>query len=173
MLDRLPSNAIPWILIAASAATIGGALFFEYVLGYTPCSLCLDGRQPHYFAMGAALIAGILSREANIGIGVLIFLGLCVVAYLAGAGVSFYHAGVEYHWWEGPETCGGGSLVANSLAELQSALEGGVKAPRCDEAAWRLFGVSLAGFNFVITLVLAALAALPLLRYFRESRGKI
>ena len=173
MLDRLPSNAIPWILIAASAATIGGALFFEYVLGYIPCSLCLDGRQPHYFAMGAALIAGILSREANIGIGVLIFLGLCVVAYLAGAGVSFYHAGVEYHWWEGPETCGGGGLVANSLAELQSALEGGVKAPRCDEAAWRLFGVSLAGFNFVITLVLAALAALPLLRYFRESRGKI
>ena len=173
MLDRLPSNAIPWILIAASAATIGGALFFEHVLGYVPCSLCLDGRQPHYFAMGAALIAGILSREANIGIGALVFLGLCVLAYLAGAGVSFYHMGVEYHWWEGPETCGGGNLVANSLAELQNALEGGAKAPRCDEAAWRLFGISLAGFNLLITLVLAALSALPLVRYVRESRGEV
>jgi disulfide bond formation protein DsbB len=172
MLDRLPSIAIPWILLAVSAATIGGALFFEHVLGYVPCSLCLDGRQPHYFAMAAALIAGILSREANIGIGALIFLGLCVFAYLTGAGISFYHLGVEYHWWEGPETCGGGNLVANSLEDLQAALQGGATAPRCDEAAWTLFGISLAGFNFVITLALAALSALPLLRYFRESRGE-
>lgn len=173
MLDRIPSNAIPWILIAASAATIGGALFFQHVLGYVPCSLCYLGRQPHYFAIGAALIAGILSREANIGIGVLFFLGLCVAAYLAGAGISAYHAGVEYHWWEGPETCAGGNLVSNSLQDLQSALEGGAKPPRCDEAAWSLFGVSLAGFNFLISLVLAGLSALPLLRYFRESRGEI
>lgn len=173
MLDRITSNAIPCILIAASAAAIGGALFFQHVLGYVPCSLCYLGRQPHYFAIGAALIAGILSREANIGIGVLFFLGLCVAAYLAGAGISAYHAGVEYHWWEGPETCAGGNLVSNSLQDLQSALEGGAKPPRCDEAAWSLFGVSLAGFNFLISLVLAGLAALPLWRYFRESRGEI
>lgn len=173
MSERIPSNAIPWILIAASIATIAGALFFEHVLGYVPCSLCLQGRQPHYFAIGAALIAGILSREANIGIGVLVFLGLCLLAYLAGAGLSFYHAGVEYKWWPGPDTCGGGSLVSNSLEDLQSALRGGAKPPRCDEAAWTLFGISLAGFNMLITLALAALSALPLLRYFRESRGEV
>ncbi|MEQ8267124.1 MAG: disulfide bond formation protein B [Parvibaculum sp.] len=173
MTERIPSNAIPWILIAASVATIAGALFFEHVLGYVPCSLCLQGRQPHYFAIGAALIAGILSREANIGVGVLFFLGLCLLAYLAGAGLSFYHVGVEYKWWPGPDTCGGGGLVSNSLEDLQSALSGGAKPPRCDEAAWSLFGISLAGFNMLITLVLAALSALPLLRYFRESRGEI
>lgn len=173
MTDRIPSNAIPWILIAASVATIAGALFFEHVLGYVPCSLCLQGRQPHYFAIGAALIAGILSREANIGIGVLVFLGLCVLAYLAGAGLSFYHVGVEYKWWPGPDTCGGGGLVSSSLDDLQSALSGGAKPPRCDEAAWSLFGISLAGFNMLITLVLAALSALPLLRYLRESRGEV
>lgn len=173
MTERIPSNAIPWILIAASVATIAGALFFEHVLGYVPCSLCLQGRQPHYFAIGAALIAGILSREANIGIGVLVFLGLCMLAYLAGAGLSFYHLGVEYKWWPGPDTCGGGGLVSNSLEDLQSALSGGVKPPRCDDAAWTLFGISLAGFNMLITLALAALSALPLLRYFRESRGEV
>ncbi|MDP1625720.1 disulfide bond formation protein B [Parvibaculum sp.] len=173
MTERIPSNAIPWILIAVSVATLAGALFFEHVLGYVPCSLCLQGRQPHYFAIGAALIAGILSREANIGIGVLVFLGLCLLAYLAGAGLSFYHVGVEYKWWPGPDTCGAGGLVANSLEDLQSALHGGAKAPRCDDAAWRLFGISLAGFNMLITLALAALSALPLLRYFRESRGEV
>ncbi|MBA4209580.1 MAG: disulfide bond formation protein B [Parvibaculum sp.] len=174
MLDRLPSNVIPWILLAASAATIGGALFFEHVLGYIPCALCLDGRQPHYYAMGAALIAGILSRNTNIGILVLIFLGICAALYLWGAGISLHHMGVEYGWWAGPEDCGAiGGSVAGSLQDLQSALERGVKAPRCDEAAWTLFGISLAGFNFIITLVLAGLSALPLWRYFRESRGEV
>lgn len=173
MTERIPSNAIPWILIAVSLAAIAGAWFFQYVLGYVPCSLCLQGRLPHYFAIGAALIAGILSREANIGIGVLVFLGLCVLAYLTGAGISFYHVGVEYKWWPGPETCGAGGLVSDSLEDLQSALQGGAKPPRCDEAAWTLLGISLAGFNLLITLVLAALSALPLLRYFRESRGEV
>ncbi|ABS63254.1 Disulphide bond formation protein DsbB [Parvibaculum lavamentivorans DS-1] len=172
MTERIPSNAIPWILIAVSVATLAGALFFEHVLGYVPCSLCLQGRLPHYFAIGAALIAGILSREANIGIGVLVFLGLCLLAYLAGAGLSFYHVGVEYKWWPGPDTCGAGGLVSNSLEDLQSALNGGAKPPRCDDAAWSVFGISLAGFNMLITLALAALSALPLLRYLRESRGE-
>lgn len=172
MQNRIPSIAIPWILIAASTATLTGAWFFQYGLGYQPCELCLLGRQPHYFAIGAALIAGILSRGTNIGIAVLVFFGLCLIAYLAGAGISLYHVGVEYHWWAGPETCGSTGLVANSLEDLQSALSGGAKPPRCDEAAWALFGVSLAGFNFAITLVLAGLSGLPLLRYFRESRGE-
>ncbi len=173
MIERIPSTAIPWILIVASAATLAGALFFEHVLGYIPCSLCLQGRAPHYFAVGAALIAGILSREANIGIGALIFLGLCVLAYAAGVGISGYHIGVEQKWWEGPVACGSGGTVAGSLEELQAALQGRVHAPRCDEAAWSLFGISLAGFNRLISLVLGALAALPLWRFYRESRGEV
>jgi disulfide bond formation protein DsbB len=173
MLDRLPSNVIPWIVLAASVATLAGAWFFEYGLGYIPCSLCLQGRAPHYVAIGAALIAGILSREANIGIGALVFLGICVAAFAFGAGLSFYHVGVEYKWWEGPSACGSGGLVSNSLEDLQRALEGGTKPPRCDDAAWTLFGISLAGFNMLISLALGALSALPLWRYFRESRGEI
>ena len=172
MIERIPSTAIPWILIAASVSTLAGALFFEHVLGYIPCSLCLQGRAPHYFAIGAALIAGILSREANIGIGALIFLGLCVLAYAAGVGISGYHIGVEQKWWEGPVACGSGGTVAGSLEELQAALDGRVHAPRCDEAAWSLFGVSLAGFNLLISLALGALAALPLSRFYRESHGE-
>ncbi|PKQ09437.1 MAG: disulfide bond formation protein B [Alphaproteobacteria bacterium HGW-Alphaproteobacteria-12] len=173
MQNRIPSIAIPWILIAASTATLTGAWVFQYVLGYQPCELCLLGRQPHYFAIGAALIAGILARGTNIGIAVLAFFGLCLVAYLAGAGISLYHAGVEYHWWAGPATCGSTGLVANSLDDLQSALSGGAKPPRCDEPAWALFGISLAGFNFVISLALAWLASLPLIRFYHESRGEL
>ncbi|MDP2123099.1 MAG: disulfide bond formation protein B [Parvibaculum sp.] len=172
MMERIPSTAIPWILVAASVATLAGAFFFEHVLGYIPCSLCLEGRIPHYFAIGAALIAGILSREANIGIGVLIFLSLCIIAYAGAVGISAYHVGVEQKWWEGPVACGSGNLVAGSLEELQAALQGRVHAPRCDEAAWSLFGISLAGFNLLISMALGALAALPLWRFYRDSRGE-
>lgn len=170
MTERLPSNLIPWILLAASAATLGGALFFEHVLGYMPCSLCLEGRWPHYLALVPALIAGLLSRNTNLGIFVLTFIMICALLYLWGAGISAYHVGVEYGWWKGPDACGGTAL-APSLEELQAALESGVKAPRCDEAAWSLFGISLAGFNFLITSALAVLSFVPLIRYARERRG--
>lgn len=86
MTERLPSNIIPWILLAVSAATLGGALFFEHVLGYMPCSLCLEGRWPHYLALGPALIAGLLSRNTNLGIFVLTFIMICALLYLWGAG---------------------------------------------------------------------------------------
>jgi disulfide bond formation protein DsbB len=170
--DRIPSNVIPWIVLAASAATLGGAWFFQYGLGYAPCHLCLLERTPYIFAIGAALIAGVLSREANLGIAPVIFLGLCALAFAYGAGLSAYHAGAEYKWWPGPSSCSGGGLVAGSLDALQAELASGARPPRCDEAPWTLFGISLAGFNFLISLALFALSLLPVLRFRRDARGE-
>lgn len=171
MLDRIPPLAIPWIVVAASVATLAGAYFFEYVLGYAPCHLCLIERIPYVFAIGAALAAGVLSREANLGIAPVILMGLCAAAFAIGAGISAYHAGVEYKWWPGPSSCTGGGLVSNSLETLQTELRSGTRVPQCDEAAWTLFGISLAGFNFLISLALFALSALPVLRFEREAHG--
>jgi len=170
-LDRIPPVAIPWIVLAASIATLGGAFFFQYALGYAPCHLCLIERIPYYFAIGAALCAGILSREANLGVWPVVLLGLCALAFGIDAGISAYHAGVEYKWWPGPSSCTGGGLVSNSLENLQTELQSGMRTPQCDKAAWTLFGISLAGFNFLISLALAFLSALPVLRFEREAHG--
>jgi disulfide bond formation protein DsbB len=172
MLNRIPTNAIPWIVLAASVATLAGAYYFQYALGYAPCHLCLQERIPYIFAVGAALIAGILSREANLGIAPVVFIGLCALAFAIGAGLSAYHAGVEYKWWPGPSTCTGGFL-SSSLGDLQTELQTGMRAPQCDKAAWTLFGVSLAGFNMLISLVLFILSSLPVIRYFREAHGEV
>ncbi len=171
MLDRISPLTIPWIILGASAATLAGAYFFQYALGYAPCHLCLIERIPYFFAAGAALCAGILSREANLGVAPVIFMALCAAAFAIGAGISGYHAGVEYGWWPGPSSCTGGGLVSNSLETLQAELQSGMRTPQCDKAAWTLFGVSLAGFNFLISLVLLALSALPVLRFEREAHG--
>lgn len=163
---------IPWIVLALSITALGGAYFFQYALGYVPCHLCLQERIPYIFAIGAALVAGILSREANLGIAPVIFLGFCVIAFAIGTGLSAYHAGVEYKWWPGPSSCTGGSLVANSLDALKAELLSGQYLPQCDKAAWTLFGISLAGFNFLISLCLTIISALPVIRFRSEARGE-
>lgn len=171
MLDRISPLSIPWIVLAASVATLGGAYFFQYVLGYAPCHLCLIERMPYYFAIPAALFAGLLSREANLGIGPVVLLALCAAAFAINAGISGYHAGVEYKWWAGPSSCTGGGLVSNSLVTLQAELQSGMRTPQCDKAPWTLFGISLAGFNFLLSLALFALSSLPVIRFRRDARG--
>jgi disulfide bond formation protein DsbB len=162
---------IPWIILAASIATLGGAYIFQYGFGYAPCHLCLQERIPYTFAIGAAIAAGILSRNTNLGIAPVVFLALCALAFAIGTVLSGYHAGVEYKWWPGPTTCTGGGLVSSSLEALQTELQTGQRLPRCDAAAWTFFGISLAGFNMLISLGLACLSALPVVRFIRESHG--
>lgn len=172
MLNRIPTHFLPWIVLAASVATLGGAYFFQYALGYAPCHLCLQERIPYVFAIGAALVAGILSREANLGLAPVIIFAFCTIAFAIGTALSGYHAGVEYGWWPGPSDCTGVGLVANSLDSLHSELQSGMRLPQCDKAAWTLFGISLAGYNMAISLALTVLSALVPLRYWHESRGE-
>jgi disulfide bond formation protein DsbB len=140
------------VLVAFGAmATILGAWFFEYVLGYAPCPLCLQQRIPYYIAIPLAVIVAAGARAGwprQLLIG-----GLAVIALamLVGAGLGIYHSGVEWKWWEGPTSCGG-----------QSA-----RVVRCDEAAWRFLGLSLAGWNVLISLVLAGVAAAAVLNSAR------
>jgi disulfide bond formation protein DsbB len=145
------------ILVALGAmATILGAWFFEYVLGYAPCPLCLDQRIPYYVTIPLAVTvaAGALAgwpRQLLVG-------GLVVIAIamLVSAGLGIYHSGVEWKWWEGPASCGGelGQLSSGNLLEsVQTA-----RIVRCDEAAWRFLGLSLAGWNVLISLVLVGVA---------------
>ena len=152
-----PRQAALAILLAA-VATIGGALVFEYGFGLTPCKLCLIQRNPYYIAMPLALAAAFApARWARIG------LALLAAIFLVSAGLGAYHAGVEWGWWAGPSDCAGGpgaapGAVGDFLNQLQST-----RVVSCTEAAWRFLGLSLAGWNVLISLGLAAvaLAAVP------------
>ena len=167
LLTTLPiaNRQIPWLIFAISVVTLGNALIFEHVGGLDPCSLCLQQRIPYWILIPASLLAGILSRETNLGLAPIALIALCTLAAATNVGISGYHAGVEYKWWEGPQGCTGTSLMAGSLEEFQQQLNG-VKVPRCDEIPWSLFGISMAGYNFLISLLLTALGAVALARYW-------
>jgi disulfide bond formation protein DsbB len=149
-----------WRLCAllASAAMLAIAHASETFGGLAPCELCLKQRTVYWVAGGFAALAMVLVRLPG---GPRWRAATCwalALIFLVGAGIAGYHAGVEWKFWPGPQSCsGGGAVTAAALKELLNG--GGVKMPACDQAAWRLFGVSMAGWNTVASLVLVALSA--------------
>jgi disulfide bond formation protein DsbB len=144
------------IVAIGGAATILGAWYFQYVLGYRPCPLCLEQRYPYYFGIPLAVL--ILLGESVGSRRKILLAALLAIAGLMlwNAGLAGYHAGVEWHWWPGPNTCGGAPDLGGGgslLKQLQS-----INVVRCDEAAWTFVGLSLAGYNMLISLALAAVA---------------
>jgi disulfide bond formation protein DsbB len=137
-----------------AAATVGGALVFEHVFGYVPCKLCLTQRNPYYIAIPLAVAAAFLPpRWTRAG------LWLLALTFLVSAGLGAYHSGVEWGVFAGPSDCGGGAgqgagNVGDFLNQLQNT-----RVVSCTEAAWRFLGLSLAGWNVLISLALAAFAA--------------
>jgi disulfide bond formation protein DsbB len=156
---RRTHRALPATLLAASIAVVGGALLFQYVGGLVPCELCLYERWPYYAAIvlsAAALAVGRRGLAAAV-------MGLCALFFLANVGLGFYHVGVEQHWFAGPTACTAPQMNATSIEALKAQLLG-QKPVRCDEVQWSLFGVSLAGWNLVASLALAAFCAAALRR---------
>lgn len=146
------------IVTVVGLATIGGFFYFEYVLGYPPCPLCLDQRMAFYVAVP---LAAILWLGASHGAArKVLFLGFLAIAIamLWNAGLSVFHAGIEWKFWPGPNDCSGPVNGLGSVGNLMKQLQN-IKIVRCDEAAWRLFGVSLAGYDVLVSLFLALVAA--------------
>lgn len=142
----------PLLLLIAAGAVVGTALLSQYVGGLVPCELCLAERWPYYIILALNLVALL---AGNLRLTRLI-LGLSAVVFLVGAGLGAYHVGVEQHWIAGPTACSGGETGgAKSIEDLQKLLLQ-QQPVRCDEVQWSLFGVSLAGWNFLISLVLLA-----------------
>lgn len=138
---------LAYIAAAGSAALLAGAFVFQY-LGYAPCKMCIWQRYPH--AVAAALGLAFLALKNRI------ILWLGALAALTTSAVGMYHVGVEKQWWEGPASCSSGSITGLSVDELMDRI---LAAPvvRCDEVAWELIGISMAGWNAILSLALAAL----------------
>jgi len=143
-------------IAAIGTITILGAWFSQYGLGLNPCPLCLEQRYAYYFAVPLALMLALgdhagASRKVIIAGFVAIAAGM-----LWNAGLGGYHSGVEWKWWAGPQECTGtlGDLGSGNLADRIRS----ITVVRCDEAAWRFLGLSLAGYNALISAGLAAIA---------------
>lgn len=159
LLDRVLAN---WPLAAAfaSALMLAAAHAFETFGGLAPCTLCLKAREIYWVALAVGLTA-FIARRFITDDRVRRFGDLLLAAiFLAGVGVAIYHAGAEWKFWPGPQTCAAGGAGVN-LDSLDAILKGEkIKPPACDEAAWVFLGLSMAGWNGLVSLALAALSVL-------------
>lgn len=163
MLARTPPAYDPIVVASTAtalvaAATILGAYYFQYVLGLAPCPLCLQERIAYYAAIPLAVLIAVAARAHGPRPALIAGLLLIVLAMLANAGLGAYHAGVEWKFWPGPRDCSGPTQSLGRAADFLRQLNS-VHVVRCDDAAWRFLGVSLAGYNALISLGLAAIAA--------------
>lgn len=152
MIASLDARRLCAALAIAAAATIAGAYTFEWA-GYAPCDLCLLQRKPFY----AAILVGAAGALAPARLARWALIGLALV-FVASAGFGVYHAGVEWGAWAGPTGCTGGAPTGGSAQDLLRQLET-VRVVRCDQPAIRILGLSLAGWNAILSSGLAAAAA--------------
>ena len=139
-------------VLAASVIVLGTALLSQYWGGLLPCELCLLQRWPWWIAIGIAVAAWLIGDRLALVIPAL----LLAIVFLTSAGIAFYHVGVEQHWFAGPTACTssiGGN--ATTIEELRRQLEA-TPPVMCDHVQWSLFGISLAGWNLLASLLLAA-----------------
>jgi disulfide bond formation protein DsbB len=169
-LQRDPALVGALLVALVGAATIAGAWFFQLVIGLPPCPLCLEQRWFYYIGIPLALVVAFAAWRAAprrvTGVGLV----LLALVFLAGAGLAAYHAGIEWKWWPGPQECSG-ALPPPSAGGLLKQLET-VAIVRCDEIPWQFLGLSLAGWNALISLGLAAVALWAARSTFAQSAAR-
>ena len=153
-----PAQTAALAIATIAAATLAGAWFFQLVLDIRPCPLCLEQRYAYYLAVPLGLLVAFVAwRQAPRRV-LLVGLALLAAAALANAWLGTYHAGVEWKFWQGPTDCSGPIVDFGKAGSLLDRLDS-VKVIRCDEVQWRFLGLSLAGYNVLISLAMAAIAA--------------
>lgn len=145
------ATVIPAALLLVSLGSLAVAFAGQYLFGLRPCILCLYERVPYAIAAILAAIALALPPATPWRARLV---GLAGAVFAAGAALAFYHVGVEQHWWGSIAACGGELATDLGADDLRSIGAGDLKP--CDRVDWRLLGVSLAGYNVIISSVLAA-----------------
>jgi len=142
-------------ILAVAAATLGGAFIFE-ALGYAPCELCLKERIPYYAGIALAA-AALMPALAGMRAWLRVALGVLAVVFAASMIFGIYHAGVEWGFWQGPTDCTGNFQKATSTEDFLQRLQT-IKVVRCDAVAIRILGLSLAGWNAIVSAALVWIA---------------
>jgi len=157
MLRWITPGRWPLLAFALSAVVLASAHAFERLGGYAPCLLCLRQREVYWTAGAVAMVVWLAGRvRPGLAAGGSAALAL---VFLYGAGLAGFHAGVEWGFWPGPAACatgGAGALSADAVAAALGAVQ---RSPSCSEAPWRIAGLSMAGYNSLISLALALASA--------------
>ena len=152
-------QSAPWIGALVSAGLLIGAWTFQYGFGYQPCTMCYWQRHAHKIVIGISLLA-LIAPLLKINISE-IFRWTIILALLASFSVAAWHVGVEFGWLEGPKECAGGAIGKfpeidpNDPDPLAFLNEKSIKPPACSEAVWHFLGISMAGWNAIISLISA------------------
>lgn len=150
----LTTRGFAGLTLTASAVVLGAALLSQYWGGLAPCELCLLQRWPWSAAIAISLVALFAGSRAALPWVALVL----ALAFATGVAFAFYHIGVEQHWFAGPSACTASSGGAATIEDVRRQILG--TAPvLCDRVQWSLFGVSLAGWNLLASLVMAAVCA--------------
>jgi len=148
-----------YIAIAIPFLLLSGAYISQYGFGLFPCEMCLWQRYPHFVALGFGISALFLTQFSKA------LTLLSAFSLLISGSIGAFHAGVEYGWWKGITAC---AVTVKGDGDFLEAI---MKAPliRCDVAPWELFGISLAGYNFIFS-TLAAIVIIMLI--FKPQKSK-
>ena len=152
-----------WPLVAgvSSLAMLSAAHAFERFGNMPPCALCLHQREAYWAAVSVAALALVAARFRPDTLRARAFALLLAFAFTAGAVIAGFHVGVEYKWWPGLAECAG-SATSAPIGDLLGALSQTMDVPACDKVAWSLRGISMAGWNMMISLGLAGASALAI-----------
>ena len=145
----LPTRGFSACVLVASTVVLGAALASQYWGGLTPCELCLVQRWP----WGAAIVISFVATMVGSRPGLPWVALLLGAVFVVSSGLAVYHVGVEQHWFAGPTACSGAATAADTLEALKVQILH-QQPVRCDEPAWSLWGISLAGWNFLASLVM-------------------
>lgn len=144
----------PALILVASLSLLAGAYGFQYLGGLVPCEMCWWQRWALMATAALAALALLLPLA--------LLRAAALLALLANAGIALFHAGVEQKWWQGLTRC----TAPPSIGDPATAVADLLAQPivRCDAIAWQMFGISMAGWNFLISLALAGVAAWLMLK---------
>src|SRR5229473_4954915 len=161
----LTTRVFAGFVLIAGAIVLGGALLSQYWGGLAPCELCLMQRWPWGAAIVISFVATMVgSRPALPWVALLL-----AAAFAIGSALAFYHVGVEQRWFAGPTACSGAATAADTVEALKAQILR-QQPVRCDEVAWALWGVSLAGWNLLASLVMTGVC---LAAFLRSRRGSL
>ena len=151
-----------------SASLLIGAHIFEY-LGYAPCALCLDQREAHWTALTITVIGLVISFLFKVPRLAAAATGTAALVYGFSAALAFYHTGIEFSFWPGPASCTGIGNIGDA-GNLSLDFDPDIPRVSCTNAAWRLFGISMAGYNLLLSAGLFALTFFAATHALRKAK---
>lgn len=161
----MPSKA-PALVLAGSLALLAGAFGFEHLGGLVPCEMCWWQRwalmATAFFAADALLLGAVARRQPAMAAAVTATAWVAVLGLASNAGIALYHAGVEQKWWQGLTRCTAPPVAGDARSMMADILA--QPLVRCDAIPWQMFGISMAGWNFIVSLILVGAATWLMLK---------